>query len=334
MNKENEEIYSFIAEWFDPEPQVIRKYLFQIDSQDHVQMKELNKGCFLKRTYAPNVSRNNLMIGATVQLLSRDFKLVDYGDDYTKKSLEKFTEKCILVLRVSSSRNDLALEQVIISAENKALTLSTIVSFNSDVAMEFRGYKSREKIRSMISNSLSSETALVALSETLADVEILKQQFFQKKININEILPCANITCCIIKPHIVRERCVGSVLKDIVSKHNCVYSNIQSFYLDRECASEFFEVYKEAGPVFKEIVDEMCSGTCIVLIVHKHVEYFRSIVAGPFDVEVAKILCPESLRSKFGHNMAQNAIHCTDLFEEKDHEIKYFFDILADIQKI
>lgn len=315
----------FIAEWFDPEPRVIRKFLFKFDDKHYVEMKELNKGFFLKRTLANHISRGDLFVGATVQLLSRDLKLVDYGDDYTKKTLQDEMEKSILVL----NRNPVSeVGAIIAEVEVRQLTIVDILSSEKYVTIEVRGRNAIEMINELIANLPDSSLSLMSWSKTVDDVEHLRNKYLNDRTVNCSTMRDEDTTCSIIKPHAIRDRRVGLILKDLVLFHGCDYDTIQSFNLDRDCASEFLEVYKECGPIYKEMVDELCSGTCIVLIVKSSVEKFREI-AGPYDVDSAKVLYPTSIRAKFGKSRIENAIHCTDLREEKELEINYFFNILV-----
>jgi len=76
------------------------------------------------------------------------------------------------------------------------------------------------------------------------------------------------------------------------------------------------------------MIDELSSGPVLAMEIASSVEEFRCH-AGPFDVEMARNLHPDTIRAKFGKNKIQNAIHCTDLEEDNDGEVAYFFDILA-----
>lgn len=44
--------------------------------------------------------------------------------------------------------------------------------------------------------------------------------------------------------------------------------------------------------------------------------------------ELAKQLRPKTIRARFGNTKVLNAIHCTDLEEDTNIEIEYFFKIL------
>ena len=52
------------------------------------------------------------------------------------------------------------------------------------------------------------------------------------------------------------------------------------------------------------------------------------MTAGPWDVEMAKELRPDSLRARFGEDRIRNAVHCTDLPEDAQLECEYCFQLL------
>lgn len=54
---------------------------------------------------------------------------------------------------------------------------------------------------------------------------------------------------------------------------------------------------------------------------------FRKL-AGPSDSEVARQIRPHTLRARFGNDKYRNAVHCTDLPEDVNLELEYFFKIL------
>ena len=54
---------------------------------------------------------------------------------------------------------------------------------------------------------------------------------------------------------------------------------------------------------------------------------FRDL-CGPSDVEVAKVLRPKSLRSRFGRDRVKNAVHCTDMPDDGALECTYFAHFL------
>ncbi|OXA57533.1 Nucleoside diphosphate kinase 7 [Folsomia candida] len=143
-------------------------------------------------------------------------------------------------------------------------------------------------------------------------------------------------TCCVIKPHIMREGRAGVVLTDVVA---CGFKIISLgvFWLNRRQAEEFYEIYQRIyiEAEFMAMVDELGVGPCMVVeLSHTNassdcnaVEAFRHF-CGPADSDLARKVKPQTLRARHGLNKIQNAIHCTELPEDAYYELEYFFKIL------
>jgi len=80
---------------------------------------------------------------------------------------------------------------------------------------------------------------------------------------------------------------------------------------------------------YNDMIDELTSGPVLALEVRCGVVEFRTDVAGPWDVKMAKSLYPDTIRAKFGVDRVRNAIHCTDLPGDNVEESSYFFSILS-----
>ncbi|XP_067010903.2 nucleoside diphosphate kinase homolog 7 [Anabrus simplex] len=137
-------------------------------------------------------------------------------------------------------------------------------------------------------------------------------------------------TCCIVKPHAMREGLLGDIIVAIQNKGFTI-SAMRMFYLDQFCAEEFYEVYKGVVPEYSGMVSELISGACVVMEIGGHGEEtpvkFRAAV-GPSDPDIAKQLRPDTLRAMFGKNKIENGVHCTDLPEDALMEVEYFFKML------
>ena len=58
------------------------------------------------------------------------------------------------------------------------------------------------------------------------------------------------------------------------------------------------------------------------------VQTFRQTV-GPWDIEMAKALRPDTIRAKYAHDNIRSAVHCTDLDDDDGRlECQYIFKIL------
>lgn len=144
-----------------------------------------------------------------------------------------------------------------------------------------------------------------------------------------------NCTCCIVKPHAIEEGKLGFILSAIMDSAKFKITAMQMFYLSTPNADEFLEVYKGLVSDFHAFMLTFLDGPCVALEIGakqdgiKTQEEFRKF-AGPFDADIARQIRPNSLRAMFGISKYKNAIHCTDLAEDTQLELEYFFKILQD----
>lgn len=136
-----------------------------------------------------------------------------------------------------------------------------------------------------------------------------------------------NCSCCVIKPHAFFHS--GKIINTILEEGFEISAMIL-LYLDKPTSEEFFEIYKGVLPEFTAMIDHVTSGPCVVMEIRQEnaVASFRRL-AGPLDPQVAKELRLGSIRSTYGLDRVQNAVHCTDLPEDGVLECEYFFRILT-----
>lgn len=348
---DDEEILSFIADWVDPVSSMPKKFLLKLyPISNAVEMKEVASGRkYLRRTALDpgTVTQSDFFIGATVIILSRDLKITDFGDNSTRLLLEAKSEKilCVFTSSITGQMVSLAedignltlseLETMYINESNRHFLSSVCVGCRGqDIEIEhsyttaiFRG----ENATASLTKAIKSNTAMsekigkdifVVLDpnhcELYSDYISLRTKDDHTIISYESSTSC---TCCVIKPHAIKEHKAGSIIRDITSRGFKINA-MRSFHLDRTRASEFYEVYKGLKE-FNLMVDELSSGTCLAMNVESAVEEFRNHV-GPWDVEMAKSLYPGSIRAKFGSSIVKNSAHCTDLPEENINELSYF----------
>ncbi len=310
---------------------------------------------FLKRTkLPPTLDQNDFVKGSTIVLFSRQLKLVDYADIATRQLLQEKEERmtilvtpslydsigdivmrferedCVLVdmksIHFSSSIEDVN-EAIQLLA---GMDLRDLCSSSSPcVALSFRGSDSIASVRASVESSPFCNGVACPRAGQEKEFEEL---FLNKRRQTTATLK--ECTACVIRPHIVKERKIGQVLKTILGQ-GFIISAIQMFRLDKETAAEFLSVYKGVFPQYVELVDEMSSGSLIALEVKRDSNFTGDIVedfrahAGPWDHSVACELHPQTIRARFGRNNVANAIHCTDLPEDGVIECEYFFKVLA-----
>eukprot|EP00579_Thalassiosira_antarctica_P013846 CAMPEP_0201930054 /NCGR_PEP_ID=MMETSP0903-20130614/24346_1 /ASSEMBLY_ACC=CAM_ASM_000552 /TAXON_ID=420261 /ORGANISM="Thalassiosira antarctica, Strain CCMP982" /LENGTH=374 /DNA_ID=CAMNT_0048469017 /DNA_START=45 /DNA_END=1166 /DNA_ORIENTATION=+ len=368
----NERVLSFIAEWFDPHPQIVKQYLLKYHcKKNEVEMKDIQtKRIFLRKTKIPSLKESDFFLGANILLLSRDLKLIEYADSVTRKLLEDVDERtvCVLPPALYESFGDIAM-----LLENAGFTLVDLKSIcfgdvedveaaaellNVDpreflirpeplVAISFRGANSIAVVNELIRSSSFAGLGLSCpgnAEEALAYSNFFMDRYSRTTATFEEC------SCCVIKPHAIKERSVGAIFNDIISR-GFVVSAVAMFCLERAAAAEFLEVYDGVVPEYSEMVDEMCSGSVVALEVRlkpqllgnpeeggtdrqeEVVERLRAH-AGPWDVNMAKELYSDTIRGRFGRDRIRNAIHCTDLPKDGIIEVEYFFKILAGCQYV
>ena len=194
------------------------------------------------------------------------------------------------------------------------------------IAVSFSGKKSIHGVHELVQSWENSYRNDVVCARNTDEVTKLSLFANQERKSSATFSKC---TCCIIKPHIVKSRQVGAVIDHILSQ-NFEISAIKLCQLDKSTATEFFKVYQGVWKEYIHIIDSFCAGPSISLEVKQEndvVNEFR-LAAGPWNVDVARELYPNSIRGLFGKNRVENAVHCTDLLEDAAHEIKYFFSVL------
>lgn len=356
---------SFIAEWFDPQPQLMKRYLLKYyTNTNEIEMKEVCSGRkFLKRTKIDkySLSRQDFYVGAATCIFSRDLKLVDYGDNATRISLDNQLEKTVAVLTPGMKSS---LGKILRTTEEHGLMLVDMKAFKLQkdlittkqvealalesnalsvfdegetsglyIALELRGknsLKALSDIASSIRQNEKKEDRFIVSSST-AEVILLRDLFLKRRQKSTATYDITNTTCCIIKPHVIKSRTAGALLDDIISR-GFEINAIQLFHLGRTSAAEFYEVYNGAIQEYNSMLDELVSGPILALEVRSNVEKFRKS-AGPWDIEMARNLYPDTIRAKFGMDRIRNALHCTDLPEDNTNETSYFFNILNESEQ-
>lgn len=99
--KNQSERFAFIAEWYDPNASLLRRYellFYPVDGS--VEMHDVkNRRTFLKRTKYESLRLEDLFIGNKVNVFSRQLVLIDYGDQYTARQLGSRKEKTLALIK-------------------------------------------------------------------------------------------------------------------------------------------------------------------------------------------------------------------------------------------
>ena len=359
MSARNDKSWLFIVEWFDPMPRLKRQYLLKYFVQQHaVEMVDIkSKKLFLKKSPCPNEIRaTDFFIGSKILLYSRELEIVEFGDGTTRSDLEYQMQSTLIILSPetytswgkiidsiqSCTRTGMVItnmKTVVLSRNvaenvcailNESIMKSASLSSGVSCVMIVQGEDGISAISSLV-KSLNSSPETGGSILTCSDsqqVSKLNDLILQNR-NVSNSSTLDNCTCCIIKPHAVKQRNFGRILDTIISQGYEV-SAITTLNFDKVQAEEFLEVYKGVIPDYSDHVIQLCLGQSIALELRAEdaVPTFRQ-TAGPWDVEMAKTLRPGSLRALFGEDNVRSAIHCTDLPLDAVAECEYCFRILS-----
>ncbi|XP_050816334.1 nucleoside diphosphate kinase 7 isoform X4 [Gopherus flavomarginatus] len=314
--------FAFIAEWYDPNASLFRRYeLLYYPKDGSVEMYDVkNHRTFLKRTKYDDLHLEDLFVGNKVTVFSRHLSLVDYGDQYTARKLGSRKESELLHFITSGP----AVAMEILGDDAVSEWKKLLGPANSGVARA----DAPGSIRAMFGTDGIRNAAHGPDSFASAAREL--ELFFPSSGGHGPANSAkfTNCTCCIIKPHAVNEGLTGKIIKAILDG-GFEISALQLFNMERANVEEFYEIYKGVVAEYTEMVTELCSGPCIALEIRQldPQKVFRDF-CGPSDPEIARHLRPGTLRAIFGKNKIQNAVHCTDLPEDGLLEVQYFFKIL------
>nr|XP_033801216.1 thioredoxin domain-containing protein 6 [Geotrypetes seraphini] len=133
-------------------------------------------------------------------------------------------------------------------------------------------------------------------------------------------------TLATIKPDALAEH-QDTILETIQSAGFTIFK-VKETYLNRGMAEEFYKEHR-GKPFFDQLVNYMCQGPCLMMILSKEnaVEEWRKLM-GPTDPAEAQRSMPESLRSKFAKSILQNGLHGSS---NKTHAMEKMHFIFGDI---
>ncbi|XP_022595893.1 thioredoxin domain-containing protein 3 homolog isoform X1 [Seriola dumerili] len=130
-------------------------------------------------------------------------------------------------------------------------------------------------------------------------------------------------TLAVIKPDAMEEQ-RENILEEIHANGFSV-TQLKETVLSREMAEEFYKEHREK-PFFSQLVEFMCRGPCMMLVLSKEnaVEEWRAMM-GPTDPDQAKVTCPKSLRARFASDLLHNSVHGASNEQHAEEKIRFIF---------
>lgn len=342
MSKNAEVCYTFKVEWYDSQAEMVRPYLLQYYPGDQsLDMYDIkSRRTFLKRCSYPSVKLSDLFIGAQFTVYARQLKVVEFGNEFTKRELSTKQSRNLVLIRPAAFQKigdfiDMIYKEQFVIGQLKMVNLNQqqACQFFGDDRMTERAASltggpvvAMEIVGQDVPSRLSFGNAAYMSSGRDVDMEL---QYIFHNPRIPTTAQITKSTVCIIKPHAIMSGVAGQVIARIMNAGYHI-SAMEMFALDTKSAEEFLEVYKGVSVEYYGMVQQLAGGPCIALEVQggeEVVAKFRAF-CGPSDSEVARHIRPGTLRADFGIDKVKNGVHCTDLVEDGGLEAEYFFSIL------
>lgn len=128
-------------------------------------------------------------------------------------------------------------------------------------------------------------------------------------------------TLSIIKPDATRRNLVGKIVSRF-EEEGLTIAGIRKVWMSRQEAEGFYAVHRQR-PFFGELVDFMCSGPCVVMVLEGEsaVSRNREIMGATNPAQAAE----GTLRKLYAASIGENAVHGSDSLENAAVEVGYFF---------
>jgi len=103
----NEERYAFNVQWFDPQADMIRPYMLTFYPRDNsIDMYDIkSKRGFLKRTEYCELKLSDLNVGGFATIHARQLEIMDYADNYTRRTLEARKGRTLAIIKPDAYNN-------------------------------------------------------------------------------------------------------------------------------------------------------------------------------------------------------------------------------------
>lgn len=127
----------FVAEWFDNQAQLVRNYyLTFFDNDGTIEIYDIkNKRIFLKKTEVATVNKTCLFIGSVLTVFGRQFKIIEFGDAFTKKKFDFTKGKTFAMIKPDAYTNIGKILDIV--EQHFRISKIKMVKFTKEIAEEF-----------------------------------------------------------------------------------------------------------------------------------------------------------------------------------------------------
>lgn len=309
------------------------------------QIEDKRKRVYLRKC-APDreIRVEDLFIGATLVVYSRQLTLTGYADENTAIAMANRRESGTIIVKPSDVCR---VGRVLAAVQEEGMQVVDFrtVDFGARAKEELTTALPRDSAELLAGTSCAIQVmgkdANAVLERMFSDVDLVRSMDAEHARALAELASTqpsstkssARSSLVVVKPSGMEH--LGKIVDVIVEKKGFTLVQAKTMVLTRAEAESFYAVYVDVldKEEVKLMVDELSSGGCVALHLSAPEDRSASIVdelrdvVGPRDPEVAKALRPESLRALFGVDKQRNAAHCTDLADDGSLEVEFFFHL-------
>merc|ERR1719240_489610 len=293
---------------------------------------------FLKRAAFGHIHSEDLFLGAILNVYSRQVKIVEYADVFTRNDLEGKKSRTLALVKPDAYPHLGKIIKEIYKMNFIISQMRMVKMTKADAEEFFAAEKGQPYFADLVAHMTSDvvtalevvgdsaihawQARIGATEETAGNPHTLRAQYGADKDVKNAIHGSKSImdarneiefffdrkwpttaifnncTCAVIRPHAIKD--TGDIIDRILSEG----FEISAFQMQALSTVVAMEIRQENA-----------------------VETFRKLV-GPHDPEIARHLHPDTLRGQLGVDRVQNTVHCSDLPEDGLLEVEYFFKML------
>jgi nucleoside-diphosphate kinase len=332
----------FECTYYDELADITREYQLLFFYNDlSVELTDLKtRKPSLKRITCNTLRRENFYLGSVIVVFGRVLTLTSYGDEVTRQLCERNGEPTVFVLgeallpRLGSVLAMITEEcgftvkimhSTVLSAQ-QTQKFALPAKFAGRSAVIVQAVRDAAVARGPdVVKRLAPDACVCAASAE--HTEQLTQLAYEAAAQPSIVQ--GDTSVLLIKPHMVANNSAGDLLQQVISSGLSVTA-ISQLNLSSHRADEFLQPYKGVLADYTATVQHLAGKSWAVQVaagskgVTNAVQHLRA-VAGPFDPSIAKVLCPKSLRARYGLDRVDNALHVTDLESDADLNAEFLF---------
>lgn len=303
--------YCFLTEYYDSFAALVRRYqIFYYPSDGAIEMYDpKNMRIFLKRIKLPTVSFEDLYKGNEVNIYSRLHKIVDYGDEYTRRYFDEIRSSTYGMIKPDGYMNIGKIIDLIYNRGGFTITKLKLCKMSKENASLFYAEHVGKPFYNFLIDYITSD--FIVGMELIKKDAIKEWRAFIGPTNVDKAKaeapqslralfgeggkntvhgsdsPASVKRECALVFNKIRHvpmltNCSCLVIKphaikegnagkiiDIILNEGFEISSMQMFNIDRIQAEEFFQVYKGVLPEYSQMIDSMTCGPIIALEVRQ-----------------------------------------------------------------